>query len=412
MGCYDPRLYSYNFLFEANETIHQRAQLSQAIFKNDPLEVKKLLQNNPRLLDLAYKKWDKTYTPLFEAIKFKNLEIVKLLIENGANPNIVNDQNQSALMFALKEKQVEIAKLLIANKASCSFVNVKKDLFSSSKTSLLEIALNNDCESLVPLLIENGANPCDDKALEAAYRLGNFELIQFFTENGARVDAEQVIENLTKSYIIQLAIAYNDKQIDEKKVTRINQNTLMYLAHLLKFVEQSTKNRLLVNSLIELRLHPINDPENDKLVQKHIISFLEVLLDNGAYINASKRRSSGESWDPITQDSEATPLILAVVAKKYDIVGFLIGKKADVNKTNSWGFSPIMVAVFYKTPELVKLILEQKPNLYLRSSLSIRVNNGDGTSYMIPSGSTALKIAIQHEYFEICTLLELAGATI
>jgi uncharacterized protein len=77
-------------------------------------------------------------SPLFNAIIKKNLEIVELLIEKGADINCVV-QNYSPLLLSIEQGQDEISKTLINAKAELNFRGIGGTFtcnkFNKNKTS-------------------------------------------------------------------------------------------------------------------------------------------------------------------------------------------------------------------------------------------------------------------------------------
>lgn len=96
------------------------------------------------------------FTPLIFAIKEEYYDVIKLLLERGANPNMLDKFDNSPLdqtilnTFNL-EKQVDIAKLLLQNGALIE----PKD---SAKWTSIQIAVHKKNTEIVKLLIQYGAN--------------------------------------------------------------------------------------------------------------------------------------------------------------------------------------------------------------------------------------------------------------
>ncbi len=93
------------------------------------------------------------FTPLGLASFFGNIEIVKMLIDNGANPNIAsnNQFKVTPLHSACAISNYDIAEILIKNGAD---VNAKQ----MQNVTPLHSAAHNGQSKLVKLLIDNGAD--------------------------------------------------------------------------------------------------------------------------------------------------------------------------------------------------------------------------------------------------------------
>lgn len=109
-----------------------------------------VIEKNPSLLN-AYS--IDGFTPLGLASFFGHLELVKMLIEKGADPNIAanNQLKVTPLHSACAISNYEIAEILIKNGAD---VNAKQ----MQSITPLHSAAHNGLTKLAKLLINNGAN--------------------------------------------------------------------------------------------------------------------------------------------------------------------------------------------------------------------------------------------------------------
>ena len=101
------------------------------------------------------------YTALMYAVKEGNTEIAKLLLDNGADLNIKDSFGYTALMFAVREGNTEIVKLLLDNKANISGeINYQKEVMypADYKNNELMSAAEKGYTEIVELLIDNGAD--------------------------------------------------------------------------------------------------------------------------------------------------------------------------------------------------------------------------------------------------------------
>ncbi|MFK7952394.1 MAG: ankyrin repeat domain-containing protein [Ekhidna sp.] len=70
--------------------------------------------------------------PLIEATKMGNLEIAKLLLENGADPEIVSQIGESAIKIAKESQNKEVITLLMSKKKPPLMKRLITNLFQKS----------------------------------------------------------------------------------------------------------------------------------------------------------------------------------------------------------------------------------------------------------------------------------------
>ncbi len=101
------------------------------------------------------KVWE--HSPLILATRSNHAEMVRLLVEKGADVNYVNVGSATALKEAAKNDNAEIAAVLIENGADVGFVD-------ENEVPVLFWATSQKSKSVIPLLISAGADP--DKEYE------------------------------------------------------------------------------------------------------------------------------------------------------------------------------------------------------------------------------------------------------
>ncbi len=84
-------------------------------------------------------------TPLMAAVVKRNTEIVKLLLENKANPNISDVNGTTALLYAVQFKNYEIVAMLIQAKAN-------PDMKDNRGNSALDYAILSNDDKLIEIL--------------------------------------------------------------------------------------------------------------------------------------------------------------------------------------------------------------------------------------------------------------------
>lgn len=131
-------------------------------------------------------------SPLLFAIRNDfDMDIIKRLIEKGANVNYVNAENDSALLEAVYSgEKTELVRFLLDKGASVNMIN------EEGSTPLIIASVNGYTE-IVKLLIEKGANVNiqnngGDSALISAMVNGRMDIAKLLIESGAEVNVEDV----------------------------------------------------------------------------------------------------------------------------------------------------------------------------------------------------------------------------
>ena len=118
------------------------------IFKREKV-IKHLIDNNA---DVNIK--DKSnWTALHYAV-FKNIDIVKTLVEAGADLYITNHKGNSPFLTAVSNNKIEIVKYLVSKDKK-----VVHSQNSANKNTALHIAAYSDFLEVTSVLIKNGADP-------------------------------------------------------------------------------------------------------------------------------------------------------------------------------------------------------------------------------------------------------------
>ena len=154
-------------------------------------------------------------TPLIEAAIGGHLDVVRLLVDNGADVNIQGESWQAPLHFAAAEGHVEIVRFLLAHGADVSLfkphttplhaaasrgqVEVARILLyhgagvnwkGDDEATPLEVAASNEQPEMVKLLLDNGADVNSRglygrTPLHIAAMKGNVEIGRMLLEHGA-----------------------------------------------------------------------------------------------------------------------------------------------------------------------------------------------------------------------------------
>lgn len=354
--------------------------LHLAVLAKDVDQIKLLLSSNAsQVNDL-----DDGYTALQFAAKLGYFEIAKILLENGAKPDIKNYRD-SALIEATKNGNFRIVELLLINGANVDRIEVLCDY-----TSLL-FAVKHRYSDIVDLLIKykaniNATSYAGDSTLMLAVRNGDEDMVKLLIKNGAKVN----LSNTKGSTALTLAAQFghfaiakylleNGASIDAKIMD--GWTSLMYASYY---------NHPEIVKLLLLKGAGIDLSENSGwtalmwAIQAGLYNVAECLINGKANVN--------------TRDAQGfTALMFAAEKGHFDIVQLLIKNGAAINDVNTTGHSVLMNAAQYGHYDVTKLLIENKADVNIATKLS---------------GTTALMLAACYGHYKTAELLINFGANI
>ncbi|KAH0539866.1 hypothetical protein KQX54_009270 [Cotesia glomerata] len=151
-----------------------------SFFKVEPKKQTYYLDNTPIPVKL------RGFAPLHVATKRNNLEAVKLLINEGADPNIEAKNNPFALLMAVCDRNYEIVEFLLEHGAD---VNRKNSFGYYIGYPPLNFAIQRNRLDIVKLLISYGAETKDNgEAIYIAIEKKNFKIAKFLMKLGFDVN--------------------------------------------------------------------------------------------------------------------------------------------------------------------------------------------------------------------------------
>jgi ankyrin repeat protein len=176
-------------------------KLITAIKKGDFQEVVNLIENNPKYLNHA----------IFEAVDVGNVNIVKLLLEKGADVNLqVGDDDATLLYIATEKGRKDMVQLLLENGAN---VDKPANVFINGtyvERSPLSLAVIKLMQGWVPALYSSLFH----------YR----DTIELLVKHGANIHKKD------KNYISPLEIAESNPEIKAFLIEIDRQNKLIMLS--------------------------------------------------------------------------------------------------------------------------------------------------------------------------------------
>lgn len=166
------------------ERVSAEQELALLIKNNDVENVKTLLENEEIDVNLAVNVDGYfAFTPITVAAAYKNMEIMELLVSEGADPNIAGDEGVlTAFGHAVKDHNLAMTRLLLDAGASVDF-----DHHLPAREPLSLWAAEIPDLSLIRLLVDLGVDPSlagtqGWTPLSEAIRLGNVEMAYYLVD--------------------------------------------------------------------------------------------------------------------------------------------------------------------------------------------------------------------------------------
>ena len=303
-----------------------------------------------------------------------------LLLKNGADVNAKNKDGLTPLMQATYIGDLAVMSALVQNGA-----DVNKSGYASKET-LLHMAVRLKNPDALAFLINNGAKSNIDAkgvkgrtALMEAILSGNKEVIAELVKGGADWSAkdangETALEYLLKTKNLKLAaeiINTIDRASFEKALAESGvQNALMLqqLKENFRALQQPTRGPGVVGKTQPFSRSNLQmEKEFRKAAQEGNATKVENLIKQGVDVNA------------VSSGLGQTALMQAVLNGHDKVVSILINNKADVNKTDTNGNSPLIYALSRPTLEsrlvqsMVSNLLSAGANPYHQSRKGVSV---------------------------------------
>lgn len=254
-------------------------------------------------------------TPIYYAIEYGNIEIMKLLLENGVDTTTCNNLQCTPLQRAGYIGNFEAVKVLIEYGASVNYRN------TMNKTPLHYAALGMTFD-IIQLLLEKGAtvnSQCDMglSPLQVAARYRDRDIVQLLLQKGAKINIG-----------------------DKQNVTPLHVATESSCGCV---IETLLKNGADVNAQDKQGMTPLH-----LAVQTRYSVIVKILLERGARVN-------------LQTNEDQTPLHIALHKSdiNIDIVKLLLEFGAIVTISGQYNSSPLHYAAYYGSAEVVKLLLEK-----------------------------------------------------
>lgn len=260
-------------------------------------------------------------TPLMMASEYQSLEIAKYLIKTGADIDIQDNNGDPVINWSAYYGNVPFTRLMLENGA-------KTSLKSIHSNGVMQVALKEWQDSIVDLLLEHNVviHKVEKNSKDLIYALKNHDFPSF------------------KSML-------NKNNINTRDGAS---NTLLMIAakngyfEMVKYLIEEGADINEMNSVGQTAL-------NLSVYFGHN-SIANYLIQEGADVNKTDTQFI------------LSPLIAAIRCNNIEIGETLLRKGADINSTDGTNnFSPIMWAALYQNKDFVSLLLKYNPDLSIIS---------------------------------------------
>ncbi|GEM_PF-1070754 len=283
------------------------------------------------------------------AAAYGHREIVQLLLQNGANPNVADNQSFYPIHLATAYKHIDIVQDLIAHGA-------KTDVVTSSQGTILHVAAANDFYELLQIsdvrraLLETRDHE-QKTPLNVAASLGNYAFgWRLIDRAGADVNT---LDEYGFSPLLNVLMRLGQAKVEH-------------------WESEGTNSGVYVKYLIEngcfRYIKPYNGGENEK---GRVLSLMD------------QYDISGYSWGPTEHRNYVGCIYLA----KH-----LIQKKADVNIRGNNGNTPMIMACSAGEPEAIKLLAKKGASFDVKNEQGIAPLHYVARSKRVDGLKTFLKL--------------------
>ena len=361
-------------------------------------------------------------TPLMRAVidNDNRVDIVKELLERGANPNARSINLRVALHFAFNKAypsvpSLEIVRLLIKVMAdlnlvdslgntalliACSnnnnftegvleLINAGADVNLANQqgeTPLMKACKRNNIE-LVTLLLDRGANinsqnQGGDSAFIIAARGGHLDVVRALLDKGANINQ---MNNQGETSLLQASTNNESEEVDEELIKRgadINVRGERGETALFRACKRGNVDIFLA---LQNAGADVNIPNSNG--RTPLIALVESNMDSENIIKTQILENGGNIDQ--ADNNGTTPLFLAVLVNDIDLVRLLLEYGANIDKARVSGTTPLLQAVHNNNIDMVRFLLENGANKSIADSV----------------GRTPLIVATGEEYYEIALLI-------
>jgi ankyrin repeat protein len=282
------------------------SEIHDASDKGDTAEVKTLLSKQP---DLVNAKNEKGSTPLHLASFKGHLEVVKFLLEKGADIEAINGGGFTSLQLAAYGGHRDVVEFLIDKGSNLNAINKQMGM------TVLDFAFMREMQArkldIAPFLIEKGAEFDVNKKNQSGYTFLDMAIVFGYTE--------------AVEYLLGFGADISTLRKDGRT----------------PLINAIFRGRPQIADLLIEKGADVNAPDNEGqppiywAVKKGLADVVKMLIAKGA------------ATDYVEKDYGRTLLHVAVLQGNKDVVDLLVDENLDVNAKDSHDKTPLFYAAKY-----------------------------------------------------------------
>ncbi|KAI4454386.1 ankyrin repeat-containing protein [Holotrichia oblita] len=335
--------------------------------RTENVEIMEVLLRNGADVNYVDKK-GRHLTPLFTAIETQNKKIIKILFREGAEINFKSNYDVTPLYVAILLGNTDIIKLLIKRKAHLNIVTSINTLLTKAKhigdingalgllniwakrspNSLTYVTFSSELKDCIQI-VENEAdiNLMDEFSLDREEN--NVELVHALLKVAAEVTNQAPIGIECLNTILKL----DDEEIDRILIQNFQEKYKEFMEGLTDVEYAAIKgNRTMVQILLRNKTNK-NNISLTRVIQRSQQKYpVEILVENQIDVN-------------LPDENGDSPLLTALDCSTADVVKILIENGAAVNGVNKDqpNRTPLRVAIRKSRLRSVHMLLENGANI-------------------------------------------------
>ncbi len=303
------------------------------------------------------------YTALFLAVYNRNQQLIDILLQAKANPNLIT-KNTLVLHLALnRSNTLGIIRALLNAGADPNLVDSNGDL-------PLQIAVDRKCPEFVELLLENRAevNALDTRGISALQRLFchkeiNLQILKALLEKGADTNVQSekadpllhVAVELNRPDIVTLLLAKgaNINAVDKQGMTALQ-----------RFFCYKNRNLQILEALLKKGADPnIQSEKKGPLLHYASHEATSLLIDYKAHVDALDKEGHSALYAAIQKN--------AVEAEALEKVKVLLQAGANPNLAKEGTHLPLELAIEKRFISVILRLLDEGANPELLSEAAL-----------------------------------------